>query len=124
MLFLPQVFLHCFLGHMLFYLELTKIKNFVRRFMLITNKLCYVVYFYFRPLAPVPGFRLSQEAMPDFCFSVGHLWEKKKKKHWQNISSSCLHKTYSSTILRTSFQLPGYNVYNCAVSVHKLCTYT
>lgn len=80
MLFLPQVFLHCFLGHMLFYLELTKIKNFVRRFMLITNKLCYVVYFYFRPLAPAPGFQLLQEAMPDFCFSVGHLWGKKKEE--------------------------------------------
>lgn len=48
--------------------------------MLITNILSYVVHFYFRPLAPAPGFQLLQEAMPDFCFSVGHLWGGKEKK--------------------------------------------
>lgn len=48
--------------------------------MLITNNLSYVVHFYFRPLAPAPGFQLLQEAMPDFCFSVGHLWGGKEKK--------------------------------------------
>lgn len=123
-LLLSQVSIHCLLVHLLLYLGLIWFRKSNRGFILLTKKDCYVACFYFRPLAPTPGFQLSERAMPDFCFPVSFFFHRCLKSTCKTfqVAAHAKHISYLSCV--SNFNSLTAVLLTPFVSVHNLSIYT